>query len=620
MKNWNEDNDLEKAMLQTSLFFHKTKIKDSRASLFHKFILSLIISEKAKNKEDVLKCYQQKFPNNYIDENQIDSALCKINNIVSVDENGMFKIEEKTQRESEEYYNKIQKDLSKIVDDVFFSVKKSFNRISNESQVKSNIKDCFEYYFKVASFSFFNLDECKEISEYEQIESLSKNNLNEQNDELFQQIIYSIGQVINKPTKDQFEILEEMARIHVTTQVMNMDPMLSNFNAVQLRSKSFILDTDVVLHAMTQNAKHSKQYKKMLNQLIKCGCKIFIPEEVIREVYNHAEAATKRYYFVENSIGIDDEDAPKNLNNVFIEDFHYTKLIKKNPSSEWNSYIRNYYDEEYGIDLIKDQIKAALGEKINYGSIPNGAEIKSEDQKALYEKVLEETQKTYKALYRESEKNEDIANADTVIYLSVKSLNDKSLNVGSKNQKSDTLMKNYYFLSSSTRVYLCAKELGLESKLICNPRELIAYLAETGNLDKDSIKFTQLFDNLFMIYTAKIVEEDIKTLLKTGVDIRGRNIIRMRYDLSKEIQSMLTISNNDEYRAMYDDVKSKGYHFDKAISDAFENRDADKKQIEKLSSELKNAKKIIELQNNTIEKMKYTDRVVKKNPLKNKKK
>ena len=350
MKNWNEDSDLEKAMLQTSLFFRKANIKDTRTSLFHKFILSLIISGKAKNKDEVLKHYQQIYPNNFIDNQQIESALSKINDMVSIDETGNFKIDVSFKAEVENNYNEIQNGLKRIVEDVLLSVKNSFGKkISNENQVKVNIKDCFDYYFKVASISFFGLDERKEINEYEQIESLAKNNLNQQKDELFQQIIYSIGQVLNKPTEEQSKILEEMARIHVTSQVMNMDPMLANFNAVQLRSKTFILDTDVVLHAITKNAQHSKQYKMMLNQLIKCGCKIYIPQEVIQEVYNHAEASIKRYSFVSGLIGIDDEDAPKKFKNVFIEDYHYIKLINKDYPLDWKHYIQNYYDKEYGI-------------------------------------------------------------------------------------------------------------------------------------------------------------------------------------------------------------------------------------------------------------------------------
>ena len=610
MKNWNEDKDLELAMLQTSLLFLKSNIKDSRASLFQKYILALIISKKAKNKSDVLKCYQHSFPNYFIDENQIDSALSKIKNMVSIDESGNFIINNKIKTDAENYLNNIQKDLDSIVNDVFISVKSSYNNsISNEEQVRSNIKDCFDYYFRVASISFFGLDEQKEINEYTQIESLAKNNLNQQSDELFQQIIYSIGQILNAPSEEQSKILEEMARIHLTSQVMNMDPMLANFNAVQLHSKTFILDTDVVLYAMTNNAQHSKQYQMMLKQLINCGCKLYIPQEVILEVYNHAEASTKRYPFVSLLIGMKDEDAPKNFNNIFIEDYHYTKLKNLKYTVDWKHYIENYYNKQYGVSMTTDVIKESLGKDINYGCIPSGAIINHAEKNALYEKVLAETRKTDKAYYRDYEKNEDIANADTIIYLSVKSLNENSHNSNSEHQKSDVLLKDYYFLSSSTRVYLCAKELNLASKLICNPRELLAYLAETGNVDKKSIKFTQLFDNPFMAYTAKAVSEDIDTLLKTGVDVSGSKIIRMRYELSKEIQKMLTISNTDEYITVYNEVKNKGYNYNNVVADVLESKSEDKTQIEKLVTELSEAKKTIESQNNEIARLKYQKRI-----------
>lgn len=619
MKNWDEDKDLEKAMLQTSLFFRKAKIKDSRASLFHKFILSLIISGRSKNKNDVLTQYQQIYPNNYIDNNKIDSALGKIKNMVSVDEFGNFIIDDKFKAEVENNFKNIQIGLEHIVEDVFLGVKKSFGKsISNEKQVKENIKDCFDYYFKVASISFFDLDERKEINEYNQIESLAKNNLKEQSNELFQQIIFSIGQVIDKPTPTQHEILEEMARIHVTTQVMNMDPMLSNFNAVQLRSKTFILDTDVVLHAITHNAQHSKQYKMMLKQLTKCGCKIYIPQEVIQEVFNHAEASTKRYPFVSSLIGIEDEDAPKNFKNIFIEDFHYTKL-SENSSLEWRHYIQNYFDEKFGISMMKDVIKESLGDNIYYGCLPPGAIINIEEKDALYDMVLDETKKTDKAYYRESEKNEDIANADTTIYLSVKSLNENTKDNGSRQPKSDVLMNDYYFVSSSTRVYACAKKLGVDSKLICNPRELLAYLAETGNMDKENIKYTQLFDNPFMAYTAMVVEDDVNTLLRSGIDIKGRNIVRMRYELSTEIQSLLTTSNTEEYMSVYETVNDKGYSYDKVVADAIDNINESKKQIGQLANELLDAQKIIKSQKDEIANLRYLKRV-QKTPLKNKKK
>ena len=266
--------------------------------------------------------------------------------------------------------------------------------------------------------------------------------------------------------------------------------------------------------------------------------------------------------------------------------------------------------------MMTDVIKGSLGKDIIYGRIPEGANIDPDEEKKLYQRVLEETQKTDKAYHRDYEKNEDIAHADTTIYLSVKSLNDKMC---LDNKKSDVLMMDYYFLSSSTRVYLCAKELNLGSKLICNPRELISYLAETGNIDKGNIQFTKLFDNPFMAYTAMIVNDDINTLLNSGVDVRGCTIIRMKYEFEEEIQSMLTMSNTDEFMDIYEKVTDKGYSYNKAVTDAIEDRNAGKKQLEQLVNELSDAQKIIESQNKEISKLKYLKRVQKK-PLNYKKK
>lgn len=82
--------------------------------------------------------------------------LKSLNTMITIGENGTFEPNKKTKNEAETYLSNIQKDLDGIIDDVFASVKSAFTKsISNEKQVKSNIKDCFDYYFKVASISFF---------------------------------------------------------------------------------------------------------------------------------------------------------------------------------------------------------------------------------------------------------------------------------------------------------------------------------------------------------------------------------------------------------------------------------------------------------------------------------
>ena len=349
---------------------------------------------------------------------------------------------------------------------------------------------------------------------------------------------------------------------------------------------------------MTQNASCSKQYRLMIEQLKNCGCLLYVPEEIIKEVYNHAEASIKRYSFVSNKIGIQDEDAPKLFKNVFIEDYHYSLLARKRKEDSWGIYIRDFYDPNIGIAMTNEVIEEELGEKIEYGSLPDSSPIDSVEKSRLYEAVLEETQKTDKAIHRDFEKNENIANADTIIYLTVKNINRDS--GGANGGKKALLMNKCYFLSSSNRVHYCAKELGLESDVICNPKALLAYLAETGYVDRETIQFTKLFDNPFLIYTAKLVEKDLDAILNAHISLRNQHVVRMRYDLQNEIQKSLSITSAQEYQDFYNEVKSKGYPFEKPIADIMESQNEDQKKIEELVSQLNEAQQIIEEKDNQL--------------------
>lgn len=600
MNYWQDDKDLEKAMINSSLLLLKANIKDKRGLLFQKYILSLIFACKVKKIDDVLADFNKTHPNVYLDESQVKSSLetLRKEKIIDYGEDGEFVLAEKKKKEAEAYTHEIQHELDSIVNDVYEHVKASYPKsISQEGQVIANIKSCFNYYFKVASLCYFDIESRKDVVELSKLAEIASENLKGL-DELRDQIIYSVGWIINNPNEAQQHALETMARIHVSAQMMNIDPLLSKFKATQIKGKTFILDTDVVLHAITKNASCSKQYRMMIDQLKNCGCVLYVPEEIIQEVYNHAEASIKRYPFVSIKIGINDEDAPKLFKNVFIEDYHYHVLAKNKGTGNWINYIRDYYDPKIGVEMTTEIIEEELGERINYGSLPKCSQIDNDVKSRLYEAVLEETQKTDKALHRDFEKNEDIANADTIIYLTVKNVNS---DVDKENKgKKALLMNDCYFLSSSNRVHYCAKELGLESDVICNPKALLAYLAETGYVDREKIQFTKLFDNPFLIYTAKLVEKDLDAILNAHISLSNQHIVRMRYDLQDEIQKSLSITSAQEYQDFYKEVKSKGYPFEKPIADIMESQNEDKKKIEELVSRLTEAQQIIEEKDNQL--------------------
>ena len=597
MEYWQDDKHLEEAMLKSSMLFIKAKINDKRSLLFEKYLLSIFFSGRAKNVEDIITLFSNTHQNIYIDKTQVKSALDSLvkDKILECDKDGNYSISEKKQSEATTYTNEILLELDHVVTDIFNTLKKNYSNTNNkENQIKTNIKSCLNYYFKVASLYYFNLDSQKDLSELEKLSEIASEGLNGL-DELRDQIIFAVGSIINNPNDNQSHALEIMARIHVTAQMMNIDPLLSKFKATQIKGKTFILDTDVVLHAITDNASYSKQYELMIRQLLKCGCLIYIPYEIITEVYNHAEASLKRYPFVSNMIGLKDEDAPKLFKNVFIEDFHNTKILNPGKHITWEGYISNYFDKEHGISMTADVIEEALGDRINYGKLPNHSEIDEKESEQLYNLVLEETQKTDKANHRAFEKNEDIAKADTQIYLIVKQINKDNANTEPLTKgKKNILHNDCYFLSSSNRVHYCAKTLGLDADISCNPKALLAYLAETGYVEREKVLFTKLFDNPFLIYTAKLVEDDIDALLRVHVDLSESKIVRMRYDLSDEIHKSLTIKNANEYQQFYDDVKQKGYKFNSTVTEIMESHINDQKKIDNLLCELAEAQKKLE--------------------------
>ena len=143
MNFWHDDKDLEMAMINSSLLLVKANIKDKRALLFQKYLLSLIFAGKVKKIDDVLSDFNKTHPNVYLDESQVKSSLetLRKEKIIEYGEGGVFVLSEKKKQEAEAYTREIQNELDSIVNDVYEHVKSSYQKnIAQEGQVLSNIK------------------------------------------------------------------------------------------------------------------------------------------------------------------------------------------------------------------------------------------------------------------------------------------------------------------------------------------------------------------------------------------------------------------------------------------------------------------------------------------------
>lgn len=602
---FNEDKDLEAAMIKACLLFDAVKVQ-KREMLFHKKILVYILdpSKKTGSVDEIFQLVSKELSGFSFNRDLVNNAVnaLKADGFIDVDKDGGVSLTEKTQAKSDQYISQQKSLFDKLVDSIFLDVKQQVP-IKNELQVKQNIKNCIDYYIRVSCYKTLGVDEGKDLDEIALLQTKAVFHLGD-NKRLKEQILLSIGNVIAHPTEEQHTTLDTMARSLITMQLLASDPLLTNFKHSVIGRKVFVLDTDFVLYLITDNGERSVQYKRLLKVLTNSNCKIYIPIEVLTEIFDHAEAATKKYNFVRSFIENGKEQWVENgIKNIFVE--AYYKNRNANGEKSWHVFISNYYDKERGCKYTIDVVKECLSgyKNIFIGSMPYDNDIYDSDKEEdislrnqLFEKALEATHNTEKAGRRDEIKNETIARTDTKLYLSVRDLNIKERERnGNKDERADLLEYKYYVITNTFRIYPCAAELNLKEKVFCTPMAMMAYMVEAGFYDENKPDVLSLFENTFFAYIANESWDDTKNILKTGIDFNGKSIVRLRYDLQDNIQKLLTaVPGSDDYKTNVSEVKNKGYSFVEPIeyTHNLEKQNADKdNRIAQLEAEINRLKK-----------------------------
>lgn len=602
---FNEDKDLEAAMIKACLLFDAVKVQ-KREMLFHKKIIVYILdpSKKTGSVDEIFQLVSKELSGFSFNRDLVNNAVnaLKADGFIDVDKDGGVSLTEKTQAKSDQYISQQKSLFDKLVDSIFLDVKQQVP-IKNELQVKQNIKNCIDYYIRVSCYKTLGVDEGKDLDEIALLQTKAVFHLGD-NKRLKEQILLSIGNVIAHPTEEQHTTLDTMARSLITMQLLASDPLLTNFKHSVIGRKVFVLDTDFVLYLITDNGERSVQYKRLLKVLTNCNCKIYIPTEVLTEIFDHAEAATKKYNFVRSFIENGKEQWVENgIKNIFVEAYYKNK--NANGEKSWHVFISNYYDKERGCKYTIDVVKECLSgyKNIFIGSMPYDNDIYDSDKEEdislrnqLFEKALEATHNTEKAGRRDEIKNETIARTDTKLYLSVRDLNIKERERnGNKDERADLLEYKYYVITNTFRIYPCAAELNLKEKVFCTPMAMMAYMVEAGFYDENKPDVLSLFENTFFAYIANESWDDTKNILKTGIDFNGKSIVRLRYDLQDNIQKLLTaVPGSDDYKTNVSEVKNKGYSFVEPIeyTHNLEKQNADKdNRIAQLEAEINRLKK-----------------------------
>lgn len=580
---------LTNSLLKCSLLFtFNQEGSKTRKALFDRTVLSVLVDLKIGNSEKIASVFNDKF-HKIISIDQINSSLVKLktNGLVIRTETNEYEPSKDSIAKIESVSAQINQGTKALINDVICNASNIYqNRIDKQtlSIIESNIKNSLGLFFRL-----HGLEYCEENSNpiFKSFENSITNNADiisvvrkGLTKPLGDSIIYSLGEIIKKPTEEQAKVLVEWSKAFIGAQIMSLDPSLKEFQITNFSKKTFLLDTDFLLYCIVKETKSNRIYKTLISELIKAGCKIIITEDVIYEAIKHAEFAERNYNYFRNTFDVVDEIIiEEKLANVFVKGYYNAineKLI--NSATTFKKYLSNYYEPSNAYDFICEVIKLNLNKSVIFRKIEeiDTTKIPAGLTEILSDAIFEATVKTAKAQYRTKDENKSISDTDSKQYLSAYYLN--KIN---KDEINSILPGDFYLVTSSVRTSRCAYKIGLKENITVNPTTLLNILEQIGLFTVDAKEILNLLDNPFLFEVVNSNWDDVKKLVNAGVDLQDKNIVRLKADLNDVIHEHLSNNDTDEVddeldyenvtiktKTEMDDylnfakvVKEKGYHF-----------------------------------------------------------
>ncbi|MGN1178400.1 MAG: hypothetical protein ACI4SI_05085, partial [Candidatus Ornithospirochaeta sp.] len=412
-------------------------------------------------------------------------------------------------------------------------------------KIYANLRNTFNLYVRMYGFESFvtpglyNTSH-PEIVESEDIVNAALDGLDEKVGDL---LLSVLSELIERPTKEQSETMMLWIKIFLGTEIMRLDPQLSELETSNLRGKKFILDTDILLYCLTDHPKRSKSYQKLLSKLRKIGCDLIIPEEVVIEVLNHALCAENYYNRFKTTLkSIDIEIIEEKANNIFVKDFCIQDRMAK-PGQTFKQYMQNnFLSDDNQLQFMKDFIEDKLKVKpcLDDGLVIDEAYQPYKED--LTKKIFERTKQTDNEKWRSDDEVQRISETDAKLYLSTLSLN-KDIN---DKGRQGMLRANVYLVTFTTKSIKSAQEMNIRRNFVTRPELLINLLSEIGEFNWDAKGFVNLFDNPFLAHIIDSNWDMIKNLSVLGLNMHHKNITMLKRDLGEVYHRYMTENADNE--------------------------------------------------------------------------
>lgn len=603
--------ELEDSLMRSVLLFGFTSPKGKKTDQLRKAILSIVIYGKGQyDVNDVTSIFNENFKLN-LTVSEIEHQLnCLIRDgYVTKDKVNFYRAVDSNKR-GVSYFDSIEKETNAMLTRIVNKVSKKYPVSSTQKDIiRNNARYALSLYFQINGLAAFGMQDPKNLDEFKSVVCAAMKGIDSK---IGKYLVSVLAYTIEEPGEDKV-VLEKWAKAVVAMRSIGLDPMLRNFKQQQLASKKFVLDTDVLLNALANNARYSVDYHKMINHLVKAGATVIIPQFVYDEVVMNADNALRK--FVANGsqyLQYPEEALEDPKSNVFIED--YVKTIRKDERKKgmtFSTYMGNIYSNRSTFTLNQNLVKL-LGEKngnIRYQLKEN---VLNEDKAAQLKDIIKElAMRTPKGSGRTIEQQEEMALNDTRLYLTI-------CNENTEKEKAGLLGYQCYLVTRSTRTIRSATELDIYDKhVICHPQTLISVLDDIGVID--DVEVISLFDNPFLTYATELIMNQAEPVIEAGAQIGYYDFIQLREKFDLNINEILT-AQGAEMKALVDKYTKAGLLFAKDWDDLYKKTDKQGEELVKVKSRNEDLEKENVMLRGKIHYLEQTGRRVKnlKKTLKNK--
>ena len=539
----------EIAMLRTScvLSFHELS-HHARRNVFDNLTVAILSrASESKTPSDLASEYAKYVPGLTVLPDQVRASLERLHtrSLVVRKEEG-YQAAKKISHEDAAAVARLNEGTESLLADVLDAVERlSISRLSEDDkrQVYANTRAALTALFRLSGLDLARqVDESKTfyVADAQRQEDLITEATKGLSNDLGESLVAVLADILSQPEADQAEILALWCRTFIGAQLMQLDPMLNEFQSARLSRKTFFLDTDTVLDAIVNDAPLSTTMLKLVERICSLGCEVIIPTPVIEECVDHAGHSERTYdYFGFSGVGFSAEVLEERVNNVFVKGYFYALQNSTIPrSTTYREYLTNYFEPDDPIGFFAGVVRTVLGDNIK---IKKPAEILDGPFDAPFldevkEKLQEELTHSRKATYRTYAQTVALAETDAEIYAVVHQLNQSR----GEAAKVKVLGENAYLVTSSRRYMRTAKALGIADRLTVLPKTLASLLERLVGVNLSNIEVVRLFENPFLAHAVEASWEDLKCLVKAGVDTSGKKLQRLRWDLEHKFHDHLT--------------------------------------------------------------------------------